>query len=100
MTPNNVSDAVVLPDLLQHLQKDESLKSLTGNGVYDTQQVYEAAINRGATQVIPRQRLCTSQCRDRRVQAIGEKNLEILERFPPTKLGGNQYDVSRDWSSV
>ena len=31
MTSNNVSDAAVLPGLLQQLPKDESLEGLTGD---------------------------------------------------------------------
>ena len=31
MTSNNVSDAAVLPDLLQQLPKDEALESLMGD---------------------------------------------------------------------
>ena len=42
VTSNNVSDAAVLPDLLQQLPKDEVLDSLTGDGAYDTQSAHEA----------------------------------------------------------
>ena len=37
VTSNNVSDASVLGDLLEQLPPDEALKSLTGDGAYDTQ---------------------------------------------------------------
>ena len=53
VTSNNVSDAAVLPDLLQQLPEDEALESLTGDGAYDTQPVYEAVIQRGAVSIIP-----------------------------------------------
>ncbi|MEG2665382.1 MAG: IS5 family transposase [Hafnia sp.] len=53
VTSNNVSDAAVIPDLLEQLPKDEGLESLTGDGAYDTKQVYEAVIGHGATPVIP-----------------------------------------------
>ena len=53
VTSNDVSDASVVPDLLQQLPADEALESVTGDGAYDTQQVYEAVIGRGATPVIP-----------------------------------------------
>ena len=53
VTSNNVSDASVLPDLLQQLPEDEPLESLTGDGAYDTQPVHEAVMRRGATPVIP-----------------------------------------------
>ena len=52
MTSNNVSDAAVLPDLLQQFPKDEVLESLTGDGIYDTQPVHEAVIRCAATPVI------------------------------------------------
>lgn len=52
VTSNNVSDAAVLPDLLQQLPKDEVLESLTGDGAYDTQPVHEAVIRCAATPVI------------------------------------------------
>lgn len=53
VTSNNVSDAAVIPDLLEQLPEDEDLESLTGDGAYDTQQVYEAVAKRGALAVIP-----------------------------------------------
>lgn len=53
VTSNNVSDAAVLPDLLQQLPEDEALESLTGDGAYDTQPVYGAVIQRGAVPIIP-----------------------------------------------
>ena len=53
VTSNNVSDASVIPHLLDQLPKDESLDSVTGDGVYDTRQVYEAVIEHGATPIIP-----------------------------------------------
>ena len=37
VTSNNVSDASVLPDLLEQLPPDETLQSLIGDGAYDTQ---------------------------------------------------------------
>ena len=36
VTSNNVSDAAVMPDVLQPLPDDEVLESLTGDGAYDT----------------------------------------------------------------
>lgn len=53
VTSNNVSDASVLCDLLEQLPPDEALKSLTGDGAYDTQPAYEAVIRRGAIPLIP-----------------------------------------------
>ena len=53
VTSNNVSDAAVIPELLHQLPEDEKLESLTGDGAYDTQPVYEAVIQRGATPIIP-----------------------------------------------
>lgn len=53
VTSNNVSDASVLPDLLAQLSPDEALKSLTGNGAYDTQPAYEAVVRHGVIPIIP-----------------------------------------------
>lgn len=53
MTSNNVSDALVLCHLLEQLPPDARLKSLTGDGAYDTQSVYETAIRHGAIPIIP-----------------------------------------------
>lgn len=52
VTSNNVSDAAVLPSLLQQLPADEALESLTGDGAYDTQPVHEAVIEYGAIPII------------------------------------------------
>ena len=53
VTSNNVSDAAVIPDLLQQLPDDEVLESLTGDGAYDTQAVHEEVIKRGGIPIIP-----------------------------------------------
>ena len=53
VTSNNVNDAAVIADLLDQLPKDEVLQSMTGDGAYDTKQVYEAVIKHGATPIIP-----------------------------------------------
>ena len=42
VTSNNISDVALTPGLFEQLSKDESLKSLTGDGAYDTKQVYES----------------------------------------------------------
>lgn len=53
VTSNNVSDAAVIPDLLGQLPAGEVLKSMGGDGAYDTQPVHEAVIGRGAIPIIP-----------------------------------------------
>ena len=53
VTSSNVSDASVIPNLLDQLPKNESLDSATGDGAYDTRQVYEAVIEHGASPIIP-----------------------------------------------
>ena len=50
VTSNNVSDAAVIPDLLQQLPQDEVLKSLTGDGAYDTQPSTKRLSNEGPSQ--------------------------------------------------
>ena len=53
MTSNDVSDAAVVADLLEQIPCDETVLSLTGDGAYDTQPVYEAVIQRGSIPIIP-----------------------------------------------
>lgn len=52
MTANNVSDAAVIPDLLDQLTEDGNLESVTNDEVYDTKQLYETMIRHSATPVI------------------------------------------------
>ena len=53
VTSNDVSDAAVVADMLEKIPCDETVLSLTGDGAYDTQPVYEAVIQRGAMPIIP-----------------------------------------------
>lgn len=73
VTSNNVSDAAVISDLLQQLPEDEVLESLTGDGAYDTQPVYEAVIKRGAIPIIPPRK----NARIRKGQAFAHRNAAI-----------------------
>ena len=76
VTSNNVSDAAVIPDLLQQLPKDEVLHSLTGDGAYDTQPVYEALMECGVIPIIaPRK-----NARIRKGQAFVHRNAAIVAR--------------------
>lgn len=73
VTSNNVSDASVLGDLLGQLPPDEALKSLTGDGAYDTQPAYEAAIRNGAIPIIPARK----NARFRKGAVFGHRNAAI-----------------------
>ena len=73
VTSNNVSDASVIPDLLHQLPKDEVLESLTGDGAYDTQPVYEAVIKRETLPIIPPRK----NARIRKGQVFAHRNLAI-----------------------
>ena len=53
VTSNEVTDAAVVADLLDQVPRHETIRSLTGDGAYDTQPVYEAVIQRGAIPIIP-----------------------------------------------
>ena len=53
VTSNDVSDAAVVADMLEQIPAGEALRSLTGDGAYDTQAVYEALRQRGCTPIIP-----------------------------------------------
>lgn len=90
VTSNNVSDAAVIPDLLGQLPVVEVLKSMRGDGAYDTQPVHETVIGRGAILIILPLKISKgstflriSQCGYRRMQAVWAKYMENLERLPP-----------------
>ena len=53
VTSNDVSDAAVVADMLEQVPAGEALHSLTSDGAYDTQAVYEALRQRGCTPIIP-----------------------------------------------
>ncbi len=53
VTSNNVTDAAVLPQLLEQVSAEEPLLTVTGDGTYDTQLVHAAVIQRNATPIIP-----------------------------------------------
>ena len=101
MTSNNVSDALVLCHLLEQLPPDEALKSLTGDGAYDTQFAYETVFRHGAIPIIPPRmnaRVRGGAVFEHRnsycwVQALGTQYLEALDWLPPAKLGGNQDEL-------
>ena len=43
----------VVAEMLEQVPSNEAVLSLTGDGAYDTQPVYEAVIQRGAIPIIP-----------------------------------------------
>lgn len=53
VTSNNVTDAAVLPQLLEQIPAEELLLTVIGDGAYDTQLVHAAVIARNATPIIP-----------------------------------------------
>jgi len=73
VTSNNVSDAAVIADLLDQLPEGEKLESLTGDGAYDTKQVYEAVLGHGATLIIPPRK----NARIRKGAAFAHRNAAI-----------------------
>lgn len=73
VTSNNVSDAEVMPGLLNQLPQDEKLESLTGDGAYDTKQVYESVIEHGAIPIIPPRK----NARIRKGKAFAHRNAAI-----------------------
>lgn len=74
VTSNNVSDASVLSDLLAQLSPDDTLKSLTGDGAYDTQPAYEAVARHGAIPIIPPRK----NARIRKGAVFGYRNAAML----------------------
>ncbi|EJQ7927579.1 IS5 family transposase [Pseudomonas aeruginosa] len=73
VTSNNISDAAVIADLLDQLPEGEKLESLTGDGAYDTKQVYEAVLGHGATPIIPPRK----NARIRKGRAFAHRNAAI-----------------------
>jgi hypothetical protein len=73
VTSNEVSDAAVIADLLEQVPCDEALLSLTGDGAYDTQPVYEAVIQRNAVPIIPPRR----NARIRKGDAFAYRNAAV-----------------------
>lgn len=54
VTSNNMTDAAVLPQLLEQIPAEELLLTVIGDGAYDTQPpVHAAVIERNATPIIP-----------------------------------------------
>ena len=53
MSSNDASDATVAAEMLEQLPSNEVVLNLTGDGAYDTQLVYEAAIQRGTIPIVP-----------------------------------------------
>ena len=98
VTSNNVSDAAVVPQLLAQLPAAEPLLTVTGDGVYDTQSVYAAVMERNAPHHPPekecpdtqRRSLCAPQCGDRRMPALWTQVMEELEWVSPAQPGGDQ----------
>lgn len=73
VTSNNVSDASVLSDLLAQLPPHDALKSLTGDGAYDTLPAYEAVVRHGAIAIIPPRK----NARIRKRAVFGYRNAAI-----------------------
>lgn len=53
MTDNATGDAAILPCLLDQISADETVASVSGDGVYDTKGCHEAITQHGAQAVIP-----------------------------------------------
>lgn len=86
-TSNNVTDAAVLPQLLEQVPAEESLLTV---GAYDTQHVHAAVIQRNATPIIPPRKNARLRKGDCRMKARRAQALEKLEWLPSTQLGGDQ----------
>ena len=53
ITGSHIGDAPVLPDLLNQIQADEQIDSVTADGAYETRKCHDAIADRGAHAVIP-----------------------------------------------
>jgi hypothetical protein len=56
VTDNATGDAPMLPRLLDQIDKDEHIASVSGDGAYDTKACHEAIAQRGAHAIIPTRR--------------------------------------------
>lgn len=73
VTSNNVTDAAVLPQLLEQIPAEEPLLTVTGDGAYDTQPVHAAVMQRNATPIIPPRK----NARMRKGDAFAHRNAAI-----------------------
>lgn len=76
---NNVTDAAVLPPLLEQIPGDKPLLMVAGDGGYDTQPVQAAVIQRNATPIIPPGKNARMRKGDCRMQVLRSQALERLE---------------------
>lgn len=53
VTGSKVGDTVMLPELLDQIPEDETLLSVSGDGIYDTKACHEAIARRQAEAIIP-----------------------------------------------
>jgi len=53
VTPSQIGDSPVLPDLLDQIPQDEPIGTVTADGAYDTRRCHAAIVERGATAIIP-----------------------------------------------
>lgn len=95
VTTNDVGDSPKVADLLGQIPSHEEVASITGDGAYDTQDVYEACHQRQAIPVIPPRkgaRLRKGLAFAHRNEAVNAckrlgRHLETLERLPPELTG-------------
>lgn len=53
ITGSNIGDTPILPDLLDQIEADQDIASVTADGAYDTRKCHEAIAARNAAAVIP-----------------------------------------------
>ena len=53
VTSSNIGDALMLPELLNHIRPDQDIGLVTADGAYDTRKCHDAIAARGAHAVIP-----------------------------------------------
>ena len=97
VTSNNVTDAAVLPHLLEQVPAQEPSLIVTGDGAYDTQPVHAAQCHAPSflQEGMDAQRrcLCAPQCGYCRMQALWSSAMEKLKWLSPAQLGGGQDEL-------
>ena len=81
VTTNLIGDAPVLPDLLAQIPQDEQIRSVGGDGAYDTKKCHAAIAARGAHAVIPVRCNARPWKEDGPGAAARNENLEGMERL-------------------
>ena len=89
VTTNEIGDSPVTAELLDQIPEDEPIASVTGDGAYDTKDVYEACARRNAIAIIPPRK--GAQLRKSAAFAVRNEAVKACRRFG--------REIWKHWSS-